>query len=52
MPSLSDVVTWSDIAWCDYITELKAIFSHYGIPNILVTANGPQFLTAEFAVYE
>ena len=34
------------------ITELKAIFSQYGIPDILVTDNGPQFVSAEFAVFE
>ncbi len=30
---------------------LKAIFSRYGIPDVLVMDNGPQFATAEFTVF-
>lgn len=33
------------------IKEMKAVFAGYGIPDILVTDNGPQFASAEFAVF-
>ena len=33
------------------IKELKAIFARYGVPDTLVTDNGPQFSSAEFAVF-
>ena len=33
------------------IKELKAIFARYGIPDALVTDNGPQFSSAEFSVF-
>ena len=33
------------------IRELKAIFARFGIPDILVTDNGPQFASAEYAVF-
>ena len=33
------------------IKELKNMFSRYGIPDIVVTDNGPQFSSAEFAVF-
>ena len=33
------------------IKEMKAVFSRYGIPDVLVTDNGPQFASAEFAVF-
>ena len=29
------------------ITALKAIFSHHGIPSVLVSDNGPQYTSAE-----
>lgn len=31
------------------IVKLKAIFSRHGVPNTLITDNGPQFAAAEFA---
>ena len=31
--------------------EMKAVFARYGIPEVLVTDNGPQFAVAEFAVF-
>ena len=33
------------------IKEMKAVFARYGIPDVLVTDNGPQFASAEFAVF-
>ncbi|XP_048584862.1 uncharacterized protein K02A2.6-like [Nematostella vectensis] len=33
------------------IKELKAIFARFGIPECLVTDNGPQFSAAEFAEF-
>ena len=33
------------------VKELKARFAHYGVPDVLVTDNGPQFISAEFAVF-
>ena len=31
--------------------ELKAVFARFGIPDVLVTYNGPQFSSAEFSVF-
>ena len=45
-------MSWHHVTSRRAITELKAIFSQYGILDILVTENGPQFLSAEFAVFE
>ena len=33
------------------IKELKAVFARYGVPDTLVTDNGSQFSSAEFAVF-
>ena len=33
------------------ITALKSVFSRYGIPEIVVTDNGPQFASQEFAEF-
>ncbi|XP_048577104.1 uncharacterized protein K02A2.6-like [Nematostella vectensis] len=33
------------------IKELKAIFARFGIPDTLITDNGPQFASAEFSVF-
>ena len=33
------------------IKEMKAVFARYGIPEVLVMDNGPQFAAAEFAVF-
>ena len=33
------------------IREMNATFARYGIPDIVVTDNGPQFCFAEFAVF-
>ena len=31
--------------------EMKAVFARYGIPDVLVTENNPQFASAEFSVF-
>ena len=33
------------------IKEMKEVFARYGIPDVLVTDNGTQFASAEFAVF-
>ena len=33
------------------IKEMKAVFARYGNPDVLITDNGPQFTSAEFAVF-
>lgn len=33
------------------IKELKAVFVRFGIPDVVVTDNGPQFSSAEFSVF-
>lgn len=33
------------------IKELKEIFARFGIPDVLVTDNGPQFASTEFSVF-
>ena len=33
------------------IKEMKAIFARYGIPDVVITDNGPQLASAEFAVF-
>ncbi|KAK4296250.1 hypothetical protein Pmani_031249 [Petrolisthes manimaculis] len=34
------------------IKELQNIFARHGVPDTLITDNGPQFVTAEFEVFE
>ena len=33
------------------IKEMKAVFARFGVPDTLITDNGPQFSSAEFAVF-
>ena len=33
------------------IKELKAVFARFGIPDVVVTDNGPQFASAEFSTF-
>ena len=46
-----EVVRLSSITSRAIIKELKAIFARFGVPDTLVTDNGPQFLSAEFSVF-
>lgn len=33
------------------IQVLRGLFSHYGVPNIIVSDNGPQFCAEEFSLF-
>ena len=33
------------------VKEPKAVFARFGIPDVVVTDNGPQFSSAEFSVF-
>ena len=33
---------------CDVILAMKGIFSRFGIPNVVISDNGPQFVSGEF----
>ena len=46
-----EVARLSNLTSCAVIKELKAIFARYGVPDTLVTDNGSQFSSAEFAVF-
>lgn len=35
----------------DVVKELKVIYARFGIPEVLVTDNGPQFASAEFKMF-
>ncbi|XP_032233029.2 uncharacterized protein K02A2.6-like [Nematostella vectensis] len=37
-----------NVTACDTVNKMKNAFSRHGIPDILVTDNGPQFASAEF----
>ena len=39
--------TYSDTV----IDKLKSVFAHHGVPEILISANGPQYSPAEFAEF-
>lgn len=46
-----EVARLSSITSRAIIKELKAIFARFGVPDTLVTDNGPQFSSAEFSVF-
>jgi len=46
-----EVVYLGSITSQAIIKELKAIFARFGVPDTLVTENGPQFSSAEFSVF-
>ena len=46
-----EVARTTSITSRSIIRELKAVFARFGIPQVLVTDNGAQFSSAEFAVF-
>lgn len=46
-----EVARLSSVTSCSVIKEMKATFPRYGIPYVLITDNGLQFASAEFAVF-
>ena len=46
-----EVARLTSISSKSIIKELKTVFARPGIPDVLVTDNGPQFASAEFAVF-
>ena len=46
-----EVARTTSITSRSIIRELKAVFARFGIPEVLVTDNGAQFSSAEFAVF-
>ena len=46
-----EVARLSSLTSRSVIKEMKATFARYGIPDVLITDNGPQFASAEFAVF-
>ena len=43
-----EIAKLSSVTSHSIIKEMKAVFARYGIPDIVVTDNGPQFASAEF----
>ena len=35
----------------DVITHLKSMFARYGVPDLVISDNGPQYANAEFAAF-
>ena len=46
-----EVVRVASVTSRSIIKELKAVFARFGVPDVLVTDNGPQFSSAEFSVF-
>ena len=46
-----EVARLSSVTSRTVIKELKAVFARFGVPDTLVTDNGPQFSSAEFSVF-
>lgn len=42
------IIVLEDLSSLQVINSLKSIFSKYGIPNELISDNGPQYASAEF----
>ena len=47
----AEVIEMSSITAAKTILELRKLFSAYGLPEQLVSDNGPQFVAEEFATY-
>ena len=43
-----EVARLTSVTTQSVVRELKTVFSHFGIPEVLVTDSGPQFSSAEF----
>ena len=46
-----EVESINKVTTCGVTKALKAMFSRYGVPDVLVSDNGPQFDSAEFATF-
>jgi transposase InsO family protein len=46
-----EVVPMTTTSTTKTIEELRSMFARYGIPDQIVSDNGPQFIAAEFSVF-
>ena len=49
--NFTEVARLNTVTSRNVIKEMKAVFAKYGMPDVLVTDNGPQFASGEFAVF-